>query len=256
MRKRQTQNPKLRIAMLAAFALLPFLGWVAWYGLSIPSDTNDRLTRVVEDYGYSAVTPPSQLYGPGTIMTVETLSDGTLRLHPACKIDGVTLVTRWNKSPTINRSLISAIKQTFASSANALGVIQSSATGNHTDDVDISLRNLNIVTISYEDLHDVRNQYLKGACEDVVIGNLRAGAEVCQPEEVLEADLVYKRKGALGGKGKMELVGQTAGSVNFDRDQWEGDEVEGDDLFLGVKVRLKNCFKLAKNGRGLADANF
>ena len=156
MRKRQTQNPKLRIAMLAAFALLPFLCWVAWYGLSIPSDTNDRLTRVVEDYGYSAVTPPSRLYGPGTIMTVETLSDGTLRLHPACKIDGVTLVTRWNKSPTINRSLISAIKQTFASSANALGVIQSSATGNHTDDVDISLRNLNIVTISYEDLHDVR----------------------------------------------------------------------------------------------------
>ena len=73
---------------------------------------------------------------------------------------------------------------------------------------------------------------------------------------MLEADLVYKRKGALGGKGKMELVGQTAGSVNFDRNQWEGDEVEGDDLFLGVKVRLKNCFKLAKNGRGLADANF
>jgi hypothetical protein len=30
----------------------------------------------------------------------------------------------------------------------------------------------------------------------------------------------------------------------------------GHDLFLGVKVRLKNCFKLAKNGRGLADANF
>jgi hypothetical protein len=256
MRKRQTQNPKLRIAMFAAFALLPFLCWAAWYGLSVPSDTNDRLTRVVEDYGYSAVTPPSRLYGPGTIMTVETLSDGTLRLHPACKIDGVTLVTRWSKSPTINRSLISAIKQTFESSAKTLSVIQSSATGNHTDDVDISLRNLNIVTISYEDLHDVRNQYLKGACEDVVIGNLRAGAEVCQPEEVLEADLVYKRKGSLGGKGKVELVGQTAGSVNIDRDQWEGDEVEGDDLFLGVKVRLKNCFKLAKNGRGLAEANF
>jgi len=26
MRKRQTQNPKLRIAMFGAFALLPFLG--------------------------------------------------------------------------------------------------------------------------------------------------------------------------------------------------------------------------------------
>lgn len=224
--------------------------------MSIPSDANDRLTRVVEDYGYSAVTPPSRLYGPGTIMTVETLPDGTLRLHPACKMNDGILAAMWSTSPTINRSLISAIKQTFESSAKALSVVQSAATGNRINDVDISLRNLNIVTISYEDLHDVRNQYLKGACETVVIGNLRAGAEVCQPEEVLEADLIYKRKGGLGGKGKIEVVGQAAGSVDFDGDQWEGDEFEGDDLFLGVKVRLKNCFKLAKNGRGLAATNF
>jgi hypothetical protein len=32
----------------------------------------------------------------------------------------------------------------------------------------------------YEALIDVGNQYLKGACENVVIGNLQSGAAVCQ----------------------------------------------------------------------------
>jgi hypothetical protein len=256
MRKRQTQNSKLRLAMVAVFVLLPFLGLAAWYWMTLPSDANDRLTRVVEGYGYSAVTPPSRLFGPGTIMTVETLSDGTLRLHPACRMNDGILAAMWNKSPTINRSLISAIKQTFESSAKALSMVQSTATGNRVNDVDITLRNLNIVTISYEDLHEVRNQYLKGACETVVIGNLRAGAEVCQPEEVLEADLVYKKKRGLGADGRIEVVGSLAGSGNIGGEMSEDEEAEGDDLFLGVKVRLKNCFKLAKNGLGLAAGDF
>ena len=255
---RQKQNPKLRIAMFAAFALLPFLGLAAWYWASVPSDGNDRLTRIVQDYGYSAVTPPSRLFGPGTIMTVETLSDGTLRLHPACKMNGGILAALWNTSPTINRSLISAIRQSFESSAKALGTLESGTTGNRVNGINVSLRNLNIVTISYEDLHEVRNQFLKGTCEDVVIGNLRAGAEVCQPEEVLEADLIYKTnaEGGLAGNGKIEVAGQAAGSASVDRQMTEADEVDGDDLFLGVKVRLKNCFQLAKNGRGLAAGNF
>ena len=82
-------------------------------------------------------------------------------------------------------------EQTFASSAKALDFIESNATGKRVKGFDFALRNIYVVTLSDEGLRGVRRQYLKDDCEEVVIGNLRAGADVYQSEEVLEADLVY-----------------------------------------------------------------
>jgi hypothetical protein len=101
----QTQNPKVRAAVLGAILLLPILGLAVWYWMVTRSDA-DQLTRIVGEYGYSAVTPPSRLFGPGTITTVETLPDGTLQLHLACKMDDTALAAMWHKSPTINRSMV------------------------------------------------------------------------------------------------------------------------------------------------------
>jgi len=85
-------------------------------------------------------------------------------------MDQDALAAMWHKSPTINRSLVSALNQTFVSSANALAIATFGATG-RVEGVDVSQRNINIVTMPYEALIDVLNQYLKGACENVVIGN-------------------------------------------------------------------------------------
>jgi hypothetical protein len=51
---------------------------------------------------------------------------------------------------------------------------------------------MRILTIPHEGLLNVRGQYLKGNCEEAIIWNLRAGASVCQTEEVLQADIVYR----------------------------------------------------------------
>jgi hypothetical protein len=185
----QTLNPKARMAMLGAFLMLPFLGLGIWYWATRTSDTDDRLRRIVEKYGYSAVTPPSRLFGPGTFTTVEKLSNGTLQLRPTCIMDDGTLAAKWSKSPTVDESLVSAIEQTFAASAKALDSIESNTTGKRVRGFDFALRNIYVVTLSDEGLRGVRRQYLKDACEEVVIGNLRAGA--AESEEVLEADLVY-----------------------------------------------------------------
>lgn len=75
MNKLQSKNPKVRVTALGAILLLPVLGLAAWYWMATRSDA-DQLTRIVGEYGYSAVTPPSRLFGPGTITTVETLSNG------------------------------------------------------------------------------------------------------------------------------------------------------------------------------------
>ena len=252
MKRLQPQNPKMRVAVLGAILLLPVLGLVAWYWM-VTRPGADELTRIVGEYGYSAVTPPSRLFGPGTITTVERLPDGTLQLHLACKMDEKALAAMWQTSRTVDRSMVSAIKQTFESSAKVLEIVSSGANGSRTRGIDVSLRDINVVTMTYQDLIDVRNQYLKGSCEEVVIGNLRAGADVCQPEEVLEADLVYKQDVRIGlsVKGKLAAT-EAGGSLDVDQDTSNTDKVQGEGLFIGAKVSRGYCFRLAANGQNLA----
>jgi hypothetical protein len=123
------------------------------------------------------------------------------------------------ESPTVDESLVSAIEQTFASSAKALDSIESNTTGKRVKGFDFALRNIYVVTLSDEGLRGVRRQYLKDACEEVGIGNLRAGAAVCQSEEVLEADLVYKTnvEDEIGAGVKGGIAGRATGSIASDQ---------------------------------------
>ena len=102
------------------------------------------------------------------------------------------LAALWQRSTTLDRRLVASIRQTFNSAADALTAVKAQATGKTIKDIDVSLLNMSVVTMSYESLLDVRSQYLKGNCEEVILGNLRAKASVCQTEEVLWADVVYK----------------------------------------------------------------
>jgi hypothetical protein len=166
-------------------------------------------------------------------------------------MDDGTLAATWSKSRTVDESLFSAVEQTFAASAKALDVIESNTTGKRVKGFDFALRDIYIVTLSDEGLRGVRRQYLKDACEEVVIGNLRAGAAVCQSEEVLEADLVYKTndEDGLGGSVKGGIAGRATGSIGSDQQAKKRYEVRGDDLFLGARVGQRHCFRLTENGQ-------
>jgi hypothetical protein len=247
MKRVQAQNSKTRIAVIAAFLLLPFLSLSIWHWATATPDTEDKLQRIVEKYGYSAVAPPSRLFGPGTFTTVEKLSNGNLKLHPTCIMDDDILAAKWRKSRTVQESLFSAIEQTFASSAKALAVSDTNAAGRRVKGFDFSLREIYVVTMSDEGLRSLRNQYLKGSCEEVVIGNLRNGAEVCQSQEVLEADLSYKAhdEDELQGSVNVGFTGRATGSTGGDRRAKERHELRGKALFLGA--RIGNCFRLFDN---------
>ena len=40
-----------------------------------------------------------RLYGPGIFTTVETLPNGTIRLHPTCTMDDDKLAAMWSEIP-------------------------------------------------------------------------------------------------------------------------------------------------------------
>jgi hypothetical protein len=258
MDKLQMQNPKVRIAMLGALLLLPFLGLAVWYWMPRPPGTDDQLRRVVEEYGYTVVTPPSRLFGPGTIATVERLSDGTLQLLPTCIMNDGALPGMWDISPTTERRGGSEDNETFDSSAKALDVVDSDTAGKRVRGSDVSLQDIKIVTISDEGLMAVRSRYLKGTCQEAVIWNLEAGAKVCQPQEVIEADVLYKRtaENGLDGGGKVGIAGRATGSIHANQQQSEHYEIQGDDLFLGARVKQNHCIQLPGNHQKVATRNF
>jgi hypothetical protein len=258
-KQRQAINPRARIFVIGSVLLLPLLGLATWYWISKPSEHDGELARILRDYGYVALTPPSRFFGPGTITTVETLPDDTVQLHLTCRMNENSLAAMWRKSTTVNRRLATDIKQTFDSSGNVLGAIASRAIGRGVRGIKVSLQDINILTMSYEDLIGVRSQYLKGNCEEAIIWNLRAGASVCQPVEVLQADIVYTSGSELQleGGGELKHAEQAAGgSVGISHHASETNDANGDDLFLGVKVRLTHCFRLAESGQRLTANGF
>jgi hypothetical protein len=242
---------RTRLYMSVAALILPIAGLGLWQVSSHLSHKDDGISVVLKDSGYFELRPPSRLAGPGTINTVETLSDGSLRLHPTCTMDKDVLASLWQESDTVDRHLVTSVTNAFDAMADALSLIAAHATGNQVKKVAISFQNMRIVTISDENIYKLRGDYLKGGCEQAVIGNLHAGAKVCQTEEVLEADLVYRISFAddVDVDEKAKLAEELTGSVKLDVDNTSEDEMRGNDLYFGVKVGLK-CLELdipAKN---------
>jgi hypothetical protein len=256
MRKRRTRrgSDRARKLALATILLVPVVGFSAWLAFAVASDGAAKLEPILSEYGYTALTPPSQFFGPGTFVLVEPLKDGTLKLHLACNMDHTALAAMWQRSTTLDQTLVSKVKDTFESSADALKLVKLNAKGVTARDVDIALHDISILTMPYEALFGVRTRYLKGTCEEAIVLNLRAGAMVCQTEEALEADILYRAKSEdeLGGGLEVRLSDQAGATAKADRRASDGNEAKGDDLILGVRVRSSNCFVLEKTGQRLA----
>jgi hypothetical protein len=242
---------RTHIAVIAAVLLVPPIGMVAWFGTMKASNSNQGLHGVLGKLGYYEVSPPSRLYGPGTIVTVETRSTGALDLHLACKVNGDALASLWQRSMTLDHRMVTNIEQQFDSEASATSAISAHANGKSIRDVDVSLLDVSVLTMPDEDLLDVRRQYMTDRCRETIAFNLNQKARVCQTMEVLQADVVYTFKfdDGLRSDEKLELTEQFAGSVGIGGQVSHANEVRGEDLYLGVKVRFGACFELGDDGQ-------
>jgi len=245
---------KLSIWLPAVALMLPLAGLGIW-NASQPGDHNG-LGELVEESGYRELTPPSQLFGPGTIGTVERLPDGSLQLHLACSMDNEELASLWEQSSTINRQFTSRLENTYKASADALQKAIANAAGSRVKRVSASLQDMHVITMTHENLLKIRTKYLAGSCEEAIIWNLRAGANVCQTEEVLRADIAYKVifEDGLSATEKAELTKEIGASVDIGHENTGTDEVRGEDLYFGVKLNV-TCFHLDDSRRRVAGKN-
>ncbi len=246
-------NSRSRVVVLATALLLPLIGLGGWYAFKAHFD-DDRaandLGRLLEQEGYLEPAPPSRLYGPGTINTVEELPGGKLRLHRTCSVPEDVLKSMWVVSAAGNRNFANHAHGELNASAQALRVAGSDTAAERITRITVSLEDMQVVTMSHEDLIKVQNEYIKGPCEAVVVHNLRAGARVCQTDEVLQADLVYRVSYADGLEisEKADIARRISANLNVTEESSQVDELRGEDLFYGVKLRL-NCFDLKTGDR-------
>jgi selenocysteine-specific translation elongation factor len=172
-------------------------------------------------------------------------------------MDKEMLTALWAESATANRDSVWSVKDTLKATAEAANMVTSSAAGKQIKQISVSLENMRVITMSHEDLINVRDKYLKGTCEEAVVLNLQSGAVVCQTAEVLQADMTYRMQFAEGLESmqKVALAKQAAASLDLTVDESRTDVMRGEELYYGVRLRRTSCFSLADNTDRFAAAS-
>jgi hypothetical protein len=204
------------------------------------------LGKVLNEFGYQQIVPPSKLYGPGTFNSVELLSDKTVKLHPTCRMDPGMLEGLWEESPTVDREMTAHFSHNLDVSSDFLDSLKSKVSGKQIKDVHLSLRNMRILVLTQEDLLKLRDQYLKDSCEEAIIHNVRNGACVRQSKEVLQADLVYtvRFKDDVNRTQHISAAPQEGEHILGLSGEADTDNlVSGKKLFFGVKLS-PGCFTI------------
>lgn len=217
------------------FAAIALVMVATWAGFPRKKQT---ITAILSETGYFEVVPPSTFGGPGTINTIEYLSNGRLELHPTCDVDPALLAGKIQKSPTVDRELKQSLEKNLDVSAQVRDKLSAVAGMEQVESIKLKLENANILLISDESLISTRNALLKAECEDAVTLNISSGGVVCQTRSVLEADVVYEIKyhNKISMEERAKLTSEIAAKLDLDAQQGVNDKVSGSQLFFGIRL--------------------
>lgn len=228
---------RARHVAVATVLLLPVAALLAWDFMT--SGPLDEPTQTIVAFGYQVLVPPSTIHLPGTINTVEIRSDGAVQLHPTCRMDRDVLAATMQQSITTVQERTARLENGFDVTAALRKVVGSTAVGEKVRSVRLSLRDMRILFMSDETLRRIRKQYIKDECQEAIMHNLSAGARVCQTEEVLQADAVYRIDywDKLATDQRIHTAQAFAAKLGLSESTSEVEEIRGNDLFYGIKLK-------------------
>ena len=224
---------KNRLSVMGAGTMVA-IGVVIW--LLWP--TGENVADIMKPFGYLEMVPPSNLHGPGTINTIEVVSDNKITLHPTCEIDAQILANLTQESHTVDHSLLQKLNKRLNISAQLKKIISSEIADNQAKDVFISFKDVKILTMSDESLHELEKKLISENCQEVIVRNIQHGGIVCQTQAVLEADVIYKivYKDNVSVSERGKLTANVASKFQIDAAQDRVDEIIGKRLFYGVRL--------------------
>jgi hypothetical protein len=219
--------------IFVAIALVIVAVWFIW-----PRQGKETITAILLETGYFEIVPPSTFGGPGTINTIEFLSNGKVEMHPTFEVKPELLADKIQKSQTIDHELKQSLEKNLDVSAQIREKLAAIAGIDEISSIHLNLENANILLVSDETLISARHALVKDECEDAVIENISNGGIVCQTRSVLEADVVYEIKYndtvSIGERAK--LTSEAAARLNLDAREDADNRISGHQLFFGIKL--------------------
>jgi hypothetical protein len=185
------------------------------------------------------VIPPADFFAPGTILTVEVLDQGKVRLHPTCTVEPDLLAAYRMESASVDRSLTQELEKGFRVGVD-LGF--SSAAGGRDRDVTayITLVDVKLHLMSTENLFELREKVFETQenCDDAIVWNLEAGAMVCQAEQAYMANVRMRIDGSedMTFEERVDVIAAVTAELEARGLHTFSDEQRGDGLYFGVRL--------------------
>src|ERR1700730_7840055 len=130
-----------------AIALVIVAVWFAW-----PRRGKETITALLLETGYFEIVPPTTFGGPGTINTIEFLSNGQVEMHPQCEVEPGFLADKVQRSQTVDRELKQSLEKKLDVSAEVREKLAAVTGITQISSINLKLENTNILLITDESL--------------------------------------------------------------------------------------------------------
>ncbi|MGO6667046.1 hypothetical protein [Rhizobium ruizarguesonis] len=196
---------------------------------------NVGLSNIVVSLGYDPLALPSTAYGPGSLVTSVKGSGlrPPLRLTYLCRPDFAKTPSPI-VDPAASSVVSSALNRSFQLDASALGQFGLGAHLNSIRSVKVTLNNVTVEQLAYDDLKAVRSE-LGPKCKELV-DEFSQKSLAYQTQQAIRADVVYSFELKSGASSEVKglaiqaLTAAFGGSVQADH----GSTVTGKGLFYGL----------------------
>lgn len=230
---------KASYLIVSGFSVLSVFGLV--FVLMAKPDVTEQPAGVFQKAGYLVLVPHVDEQPPGYFDTVEQSTKREVSLHRTCNIPYAEIEPFIEITRTVDEQITQKLKAGYQADASVLSM-DGSVSLDGVKNVHVRYENSAIWYLTTESLYNIRDKYLRGACEAAIASDLRKGLSVCQTKKVIVSDIVFEVTYESGTETTIVAPADSL-SAGVDAASMESHDIHGRKMFHAVKLD-EACFSL------------
>ncbi len=142
--------------------------------------------------GFVKLLPATAYHAPGSFNTVESERNDSVTLHPTCEINPAEFEDRIIRADALDETLKHALAAGYSIAPAQWGELELSLNLDAVKDIRVSYTHSKVWMLTAQTVRDLRKKYLRGACQEAIVYELKKGYKVCQTKSVIISDVVYR----------------------------------------------------------------
>lgn len=147
---------------------------------------------IYDDAGFVKLRPATAYHAPGSFNTVENEHGDSVTLHPTCDIDPAEFEDRIIRADALDQTIKHALAAGYSIAPAQWGELELSLNLDAVKDIRVSYTHSKVWMLTAQTVRDLRKKYLRGACQEAIIFELKKGYKVCQTKSAIISDVVYR----------------------------------------------------------------